>query len=126
MAGKRKQYNHPVAEVVDALGNTKAGQAASQRISDGLINILENIFGKPQGSAYDAGQQARQAWEQSGQQESNPYEELGISPSASDEVVRAAYKAEARRRHPDKGGSEEEMQRLNIAFAKIKEERGMK
>ena len=43
------------------------------------------------------------------------YAELGIAESASREDIDRAYKAEARRRHPDGGGSEEEMKSLNEA-----------
>lgn len=43
------------------------------------------------------------------------YAELGIAESASREDVDRAYKAEARKRHPDGGGSEEEMKSLNEA-----------
>lgn len=40
---------------------------------------------------------------------------LGVSPSAPDEVVQAAYRTLARTAHPDAGGSDERMSRLNRA-----------
>jgi hypothetical protein len=43
------------------------------------------------------------------------YAELGTVESASSEDLDRAYKAEARKRHPDGGGSEEEMKSLNEA-----------
>jgi len=43
------------------------------------------------------------------------YAELGISEDASREDLERAYRGEARKRHPDGGGSEEEMKALNEA-----------
>jgi len=43
------------------------------------------------------------------------YAELGISEGASKDDVNRAYRSEARKRHPDGGGSDEEMKSLNEA-----------
>ena len=43
------------------------------------------------------------------------YKVLGISEGASKDEVDRAYRSEARKRHPDGGGSEEEMKALNEA-----------
>jgi hypothetical protein len=43
------------------------------------------------------------------------YAELGIAEGASREDIDRAYKAEARKRHPDGGGSDEAMKSLNEA-----------
>lgn len=43
------------------------------------------------------------------------YAELGIAESASKEDLDRAYRTEARKRHPDGGGSDEEMKSLNEA-----------
>ena len=43
------------------------------------------------------------------------YGELNISRQASSEEIERAYRAEARKRHPDGGGSEEAMKLLNEA-----------
>lgn len=43
------------------------------------------------------------------------YKVLGVSPDASQEEIDKAYKNEARQRHPDSGGSEEDMKSLNEA-----------
>jgi curved DNA-binding protein CbpA len=43
------------------------------------------------------------------------YRVLGVSEDASREDLERAYRAEARKRHPDGGGSEEEMKSLNEA-----------
>jgi len=45
----------------------------------------------------------------------NYYTELGISEAASKEDIDRAFRSEARKRHPDGGGSEEEMKSLNEA-----------
>ena len=43
------------------------------------------------------------------------YAELGVSEDASQEDLERAYRGAARKRHPDGGGSEEEMKSLNEA-----------
>ncbi len=45
------------------------------------------------------------------------YELLGVTPEATSDGVRAAYRREARVWHPDHGGSDERMRLLNEAFA---------
>ena len=50
------------------------------------------------------------------------YELLGVSPTASPELIRAAYVDLARRHHPDaEDGSHERMQQLNDAWAVLGE-----
>ncbi len=53
----------------------------------------------------------------------DPYRVLGIPPSASAAELRAAYRRQARRRHPDHGGSTEDMARLNAAYAALRNDR---
>ena len=43
------------------------------------------------------------------------YKVLGVSEAASVEEIEKAFRSEARKRHPDGGGSEEEMKSLNEA-----------
>lgn len=57
----------------------------------------------------------------------DPYEILGISQNAPDEVVKAAHKALAKKYHTDatgKAGDDKDMKKINAAFEKIKEIRG--
>ena len=44
------------------------------------------------------------------------YEVLGLPPSASAAAVRKAYRQRAKHEHPDKGGSDEQFQRLQQAY----------
>lgn len=53
----------------------------------------------------------------------DPYEVLGIRPDAPREIAEAAYKALSKRAHPDAGGSEEAMEELNVAIARVRDER---
>lgn len=55
--------------------------------------------------------------------ENSPYRVLGIHPSAPDDLVKLAYKWLAQRCHPDRGGSNEAMARLNQAYDQIARER---
>jgi hypothetical protein len=50
---------------------------------------------------------------------SDPYVTLHLLPSAPPEVVKAAYRALAVLNHPDKGGDEEAMKRLNEAYGRL-------
>lgn len=45
----------------------------------------------------------------------DPYAEMGLKKGASDDEIRKAYKKEALRRHPDRGGDKEAFQRLQKA-----------
>ena len=46
----------------------------------------------------------------------DPYQILGLQPTASTEEVTAAYRAAAQAEHPDKGGSVERMAEINVAY----------
>jgi len=54
----------------------------------------------------------------------DPYAILDIPPNSPDWLLRLAYRDRAKKAHPDAGGSDEEMKRVNAAYEKIKEERG--
>lgn len=49
----------------------------------------------------------------------NPYKLLGVSPTATDEEIKRAYRDKCRENHPDHGGSTELMAELNLAYKKI-------
>jgi hypothetical protein len=49
----------------------------------------------------------------------DPYKTLHLLPSAPPEVIKAVYKVLAMKHHPDHGGSEETMKRLNEAYGKL-------
>jgi hypothetical protein len=58
-----------------------------------------------------------------GAQVRDPYEVLGVRPDAPLAVAEASYKALARERHPDTGGTDDDMRELNDAIARIRKER---
>jgi hypothetical protein len=47
----------------------------------------------------------------------NPYEVLGVAPTATPEEIRRAWQALARQHHPDHGGDAATMQTINEAWA---------
>jgi hypothetical protein len=49
----------------------------------------------------------------------DPYTALHLLPSAPPEVIKAAYRALAVKLHPDHGGNEEEMKRINAAYKRL-------
>lgn len=54
----------------------------------------------------------------------DPYSELGVARTAARDEVKRAYRKEAMRRHPDHGGSQEAIVRLNLAYLAIRKEKG--
>ena len=62
--------------------------------------------------------------------ENNPYKVLGVSPDASDEEIKKAYRELAHKYHPDRYRdsdladlAEEKMKEINAAYEQIREER---
>lgn len=49
----------------------------------------------------------------------NPYQVLGLSPGASEEEVKRAYRKLAMKHHPDRGGDEAEFKRIKEAYESI-------
>lgn len=56
----------------------------------------------------------------------NPYKILGVSPEATKEEVQKAFRKKAAECHPDKGGSHEDMIRVNAAWEAIQRLKGWK
>jgi hypothetical protein len=49
----------------------------------------------------------------------DPYQWMGVSPLDSSETIRNRYRELALERHPDHGGSPDEMMQLNVAYERI-------
>lgn len=52
----------------------------------------------------------------------DPYDILGVPRGASLDEIKAAYRRASKKKHPDLGGTDEEMTELNIAYAFILDE----
>lgn len=55
----------------------------------------------------------------------DPYAVMGVHKNTPSEILKAVYVAWAKHHHPDVGGDEETFKRVNVAWDKIKEERGL-
>ncbi len=53
----------------------------------------------------------------------DPYEVLGVRPDADPEIIGAAYRALAKKLHPDAGGDADEFKEIDEAYSKIVKER---
>jgi hypothetical protein len=60
-----------------------------------------------------------------GAQYIDPYELLGVRPDADLEDIEAMYRIKAKRAHPDKGGTAEQMAQLNAAIERIRADRAV-
>ena len=56
----------------------------------------------------------------------DPYVILGVDPEATREVIDKAFRKKAWLAHPDHGGSNQEMIKVNVAYEAIKQYRGWK
>jgi len=56
----------------------------------------------------------------------DPFEILGVEPNATKDEVTKAYKKKAWDAHPDRGGSNQEMMKVNAAFEAISRVKGWK
>ena len=54
----------------------------------------------------------------------DPYRELGVDREADERVIRAAYHRKARATHPDLGGDDQAMARVNSAYDVLKHPAG--
>jgi hypothetical protein len=87
----------------------------------------EKRYGDP-GFWEDFGRQYREAEDREQGQPKRPqprptvdghYVTLGVTPDATREEIRSAYRALALKHHPDHGGSVERMREINLAYAAI-------
>jgi hypothetical protein len=54
------------------------------------------------------------------------YVVLGVTPEAEEEIVKTVYRTLARKAHPDAGGSDEAMSRLNVAMESYEASKAVK
>lgn len=53
----------------------------------------------------------------------NLYEDLGVNKNATKEELKQGYRTKAKKNHPDKGGSAEEMAKSNFAYKILSDEK---
>jgi len=52
----------------------------------------------------------------------NPYEILGVEPTADKSEIEKTYRSKARKTHPDHGGDKDEFKQLALAYSILKDE----
>ncbi len=86
--------------------------------SDAKIRVLGGRPADLRDRNFDAVKQRLEQW-LTQLESQDPYRVLGISPRDSAENIKSRYRQLALERHPDRGGSVESMQELNLAYGRI-------
>lgn len=121
----------------DVLGGLFGVARSDAAVNDKELQYLSRVargFGL-NGDAWDRARQG-QARTASGTREADPYVILGVPRNASDDVVRAAWKALMRQNHPDSLASRgvpkefidragEKVAQINAAWDRVKRDRGI-
>jgi len=101
-----------------------AEHAKGNGLAGGLYSL--GSHGVSVGSVYAANayakhaQREREKQNRAGYKGSDPFKDLGVDQSATLEQLRKAYLKRAASAHPDRGGSAEEMARVNAAYQEAK------
>jgi len=69
---------------------------------------------------------AKQGIDVKGMGDLDPFKILGVDPNATKEEAQKAYRGKAAEAHPDRGGSHEQMVKVNAAWETIKRFKGWK
>lgn len=116
---QRYMLKHPVSypqSQQDALLRLSADCAERIRWREDVQDLVQGIRQQHQAAAA--------YWE--GTRQPKWRSVLGLAPDEQDpDVVRKAYRTRARDAHPDRGGSNEEMARVNEAMSRARDELGM-
>jgi hypothetical protein len=103
-------------------------QAALGGLNLGIANAGERLMQRAA-----ANQQARRRSTGTGEAppprntyKGDPFKDLGVNSRASDTEIRNAWKASAKKNHPDMGGDAETMKKVNTAYEEIMRRRGRK
>ena len=119
-----------------ALLDTKFGQELGKELAKTvsevvLTTVLKHNLNpagndqKQQENLKRAARQAKQALHDL--KNNSPYRILGVTEDADSEVIKAAYKAKAKKLHPDRPtGSAEKMAEINEAYHQICKAKGIK
>lgn len=109
------------AEIVDILLNSEIGRTLNEKLRQLLdLPVTSRVREEVKAGAKEAAEKIKK------HMSDDPYKILGIDPDAEDVVVTAAYKAKAKKYHPDSGGSQEKMAEINRAYEEICKMRGIK
>lgn len=111
------RYRHPSGKVIELTMDRQ------ERPSDNLRVLYLGLDAMRLNEARGIGEVLANAYLQlaAPRQRRDPYEVLGVRPDADIEVIEAAYKAKARKLHPDAGGDLEAMKELNEAYEAVRE-----
>ena len=83
-------------------------------------NTYQGSYGGASGAGYRGARPPRRGYQ------GNPFQELGVSASASTAELKKAWKAKMMQHHPDRGGDPEVAKKINEAYQAILRSKGIK
>jgi hypothetical protein len=119
-AGAKRRQSVP-GEIIDILLNSPVGESLDEKLRLAIGLPPREAPAKIKAEAKGTAEKIK-----SDMGRNSPYKVLGVDPAAPEEVIRAAYKARARKAHPDAGGSNKKMAEINEAYQQILKMRGWK
>ena len=126
--GTLKSYIHSSARSYDPQARQWHVDVDAQTEFDRWLTYLVTVLGARIEWQHDEAkeerqQQHRHQWPPAGYRTQPTREELcarlHLLPDAPPELIKAAYRELAKLNHPDKGGNEETMKRLNEAYGRL-------
>lgn len=118
MTAKKKSA---LAEVLEVIANSEIGHTLNEKLR-GFLSLPNPppADDKMRGEARKMGAKIRS------QMKDDPYVILGVDQGADIVVIKAAYRALAKKYHPDSGTTPDGkmMKRINLAYEAIMKERG--
>jgi hypothetical protein len=99
---------------------TRETARKTQAAGESYRNTYQGRYGGASGAGYRGARPPRRGYQ------GNPFQELGVSTSASTAELKKAWKAKMMQHHPDRGGDPEVAKKINEAYQAILRSKGIK
>jgi hypothetical protein len=99
---------------------TRETARKTQAAGENYKNTYQGRYGGASGAGYRGARPPRRGYQ------GNPFQDLGVSASASTAELKKAWKAKMMQHHPDRGGDPEVAKKINEAYQAILRSKGIK